>query len=151
MKDPDSPQFARKGGVIAFNLEGWMAPKLAKELAEQGGLGVRSGCHCAHLLVKHVLRIPPLLQQLQGLILTLFPQLSLPGVTRVSLGMENSEADVDRFLTVLGEIARQPRPEADNPFASPQNRLPETPQARIEQQINEYTHAAAKRVYARLS
>ena len=46
---------------------------MAKELAEQGGIGVRSGCHCAHLLVKRLLDIPPLLEQFQGLILTLFP------------------------------------------------------------------------------
>ena len=51
---------------------------------------MRYGCHCAHLLIKHLLNIHPLLQQLQGVILTLFPQVALPGLTRVSLGIENS-------------------------------------------------------------
>ena len=72
---------------------------------------MRYGCHCAHLLIKHVFHVPPLLQQLQGLILTLFPRLSLPGVVRVSLGIENSETDVDTLIQVLGSIARQPRAE----------------------------------------
>ncbi len=68
IKDPDSPRFAQKGGVIVFRLEGIMANRVAKELAERGGIGVRSGCHCAHLLIKHLLDIPPLLEQLQGVI-----------------------------------------------------------------------------------
>ena len=73
VKDPDSPRFAQKGGVIAFDLGDIMPSRVAKGLAERGGIGVRYGCHCAHLLIKHVLHIPPLLQQLQGLILTLVP------------------------------------------------------------------------------
>ena len=74
IKDPDSPRFAQKGGVIVFDLKGIMPNRVAKELAERGGIGVRSGCHCAHLLIKRLLHIPPLLEQFQGLILTLFPQ-----------------------------------------------------------------------------
>ena len=50
IKDPDSPRFARKGGVIVFEVkEVLAAPQVAKELAERGGTGVRAGCHCAHL------------------------------------------------------------------------------------------------------
>ena len=113
IKDPDSPRFAQKGGVIVFDLKGIMANRVAKELAERGGIGVRSGCHCAHLLIKHLLNIHPLLAQFQGLILTLFPRLTLPGVARVSLGIENSEEDVDTLIHVLGKIARQPRTRGD--------------------------------------
>ena len=76
IKDPDSPRFAQKGGVIAFDLKDIMPNRVAKELAERGGIGVRYGCHCAHLLIKRLLNIPPLLEQFQGLILTLFPRLS---------------------------------------------------------------------------
>ncbi len=70
---------------------------------------MRSGCHCAHLLIKHLLNISPLLAQFQGLMLILFPKLSLPGLTRMSLGLENSEEDVDTLTHVLGKIARQPK------------------------------------------
>ena len=103
IKDPDSPRFARKGGVIAFDLKGILPSRVAKELAERGGIGVRYGCHCAHLLIKRLVGIPPLLERLQGLIVTLLPQVNLPGVVRVSLGIENSEADVDTLIQVLGE------------------------------------------------
>ena len=94
VKDPDSPRFARKGGVIAFDLKGILPSRVAKELAERGGIGVRYGCHCAHLLIKRLVGIPPLLERVQGVIVTLLPQVNLPGVVRVSLGIENSESDL---------------------------------------------------------
>jgi selenocysteine lyase/cysteine desulfurase len=37
---------------------------------------------------------------------TLFPQVSLPGLTRVSLGIENSAKEIDELIHVLGKIAR---------------------------------------------
>jgi selenocysteine lyase/cysteine desulfurase len=132
IKDPDSPRFAQKGGVIVFGLKGVMPSRVAKELAERGGIGVRSGCHCAHLTVKRMLEIPPLLEQLQGLILTLFRKLELPGVVRVSLGIENRVDDVDTLLRVLGEIARKSRAGVDKD---------------IELQMDAFTRLAAQRVY----
>ncbi len=39
IKDPDSPQFVHKGGVIVFSLKGSLAPQVAAELAERGGSG----------------------------------------------------------------------------------------------------------------
>ncbi len=45
IQDPDSPRFAQKGGVIVFGLKDIMPNRVAKELAEQGGIGVRYGCH----------------------------------------------------------------------------------------------------------
>ena len=116
-----------------------MADRVAKELAQQGGIGVRSGCHCAHLLIKHLLNIHPLLAQLQGLILTLFSQVTLPGLTRVSLGIENSAEEIDTFIHVLGQIALQPRAGVGNPFSSTQTV--------VEQQMDDFARAAAQRVY----
>jgi selenocysteine lyase/cysteine desulfurase len=142
IKDPDKPKFAHKGGVIAFNLNGMLAPQLAQELAEQGGIGVRAGCHCAHLLVKRLLNISPALQFLQGLIVSLFPRIELPGLTRVSLGIENSEEDVDILIRVLENIARQPRAGTGNPFASTQTQ--------IQRQMDDFARVVAQRVYTSL-
>ena len=105
VKDPDSPLFARKGGVIAFDFKDKFPWKVAKTLAERGGIGVRYGCHCAHLLVKHLVGVPPFLEQFQGFLLRLFPRLNLPGILRVSLGIENNEKEIDTFINVLKEIA----------------------------------------------
>jgi selenocysteine lyase/cysteine desulfurase len=135
----DSPRFAQKSGVIVFGFKNIMANRVAKELAERGGIGVRYGCHCAHMLIKYLLNIHPLLERLQGVIVTLFPQVSLPGLTRVSLGIENSAEDVDALIHVLGKIARQPRAGMDNPFASTKTD--------VQQQMDDFAGAAAQRVY----
>ena len=113
-----------------------MAPQVARQLAERGAIGVRSGCHCAHLLIKQLLHIPRPLALFQGLMVTLFPQVTLPGLTRVSLGIENSAEEIDTLLDVLAEIARQPRAA---PFAASQTD--------IHQQMDDFASAAARRVY----
>lgn len=140
--DPDSPRFALKGGVIVFDLEGIMANRVAGELAEQGAVGVRYGCHCAHLLIKRLLHVPPALALFQGVIVSAFPQISLPGLTRVSLGIENTAEEIDTLLQVLDKIARQPRTETNNPFASKKTE--------IQRQLDGFARAASQRVYAQL-
>ena len=132
--DPDSPTFALRGGVIPFVLKGVGSHKVARELAARGGIGVRAGCHCAHLTVKRMLGIPPWAQQLQGVILTLLRRMELPGVVRVSLGIENSEDDIDTLIRVLGETAGQRRAGASKKAA--------------QRQMDELTETAARRVYA---
>jgi len=107
IKDPESPLFERKGGVIAFNFRNKLPEKVAKILTERGGIGVRGGCHCAHLLVKHLVGVPPFLEQFQGFLLRLFPKLDLPGILRVSLGIENTKEEIDTFINVMKEIAKK--------------------------------------------
>ncbi len=105
MKTPDSPDFDRKVGVVVFEVGKKIATNVGKELALQSGVGVRTGCHCAHIIIKHLLGVGPRLQRFQKLIVTLFPKLSLPGMVRVSLGLENTEAEVDALLQALAENA----------------------------------------------
>ncbi len=132
INDPDSPMFAWKGGVIVFEMKGMFANKVAKELAERGGIGIRYGCHCAHILVKYLLNVPPWLERFQRIIATLFHSVVFPGMARVSLGIGNSEEDIDTLIKVVGEIAK--RPQAGK-------------QVNIRQQLNDYSSAAAQRVY----
>jgi len=107
--NPESATFVHKGGVIPFDLKGVISHSVARKLAVRGGIGVRSGCHCAHLTVKRMLGVPPWAEQLQRLILTVLRRVELPGVVRVSLGIENCEGDVDTLIHALGDIARQPK------------------------------------------
>ena len=118
IKDPESPRFARKGGVIVFDLKEMMADRVAKELSERGGIGVRSGCHCAHMLVKHLLHVSPSLERFQRVMLSLLPRVALPGVTRVSLGIENTETDIDVLVATLAKIARQQKVGTGAPLVS---------------------------------
>ena len=132
IKDPESNQFSNKIGVIPFALKNKMATQVGKELAILGGIGVRTGCHCAHITVKHILDVGPGLEKFQKLIVTLFPKLSLPGVVRVSLGIENSEADIDRLIQALGTIA---------------DKSQNSSQKEVKQQMKDFVRVAADRVY----
>ncbi len=126
---PDSPRFALKGGVIAFSLNGFMADRVAKELAGNAGIGVRYGCHCTHLLIKHMLHISPGLERFQRVVVTLFPGISLPGVTRVSLGIGNSEEDIDKLVEALKKMN------------------PKLQRTHIREQMDSFTQSAVQRVY----
>jgi selenocysteine lyase/cysteine desulfurase len=139
IKDPDSPAFARKLGVIAFELKGTLSGRVANALAKRGAVGVRYGCHCAHILIKHLVGVPPSLEWIQRLMAILAPRLRFPGLVRVSLGIGNTEADVDTFLQVLDKIARQRRTPEESPSV---------PKTVIKQQIDDFVKASALRVYS---
>jgi selenocysteine lyase/cysteine desulfurase len=147
IKDPASPGFAHKGGVIVFDLKNTFPNALAKALAERGGIGVRYGCHCAHLLIKRLLHVPPLLARFQSLIVRLFPKLTLPGVARVSLGIGSSEEDVDRLVEVLDKIAIHNKVKMENRPAAPHKKVPLINQKEVQQQIRNFTQDSARRVY----
>ncbi|HOW32539.1 MAG TPA: aminotransferase class V-fold PLP-dependent enzyme, partial [Bacteroidales bacterium] len=109
MKGPESPAFDRKGGVIVLSVKGIMPNVLARRLAEQGAIGVRYGCHCSHLLVKRLLRVSPGLEKFQGIIARMFSRVNFPGVTRISIGIENSSSDIETFVNTLKTIVSNPR------------------------------------------
>lgn len=144
IKDHASPQFNRKGSVIVFNLRQIIAERIARELAEKGGIGVRYGCHCSHILVKHIVGVGPFLERFQWLILQLFRKLQLPGVTRVSFGIGSSKEDVDTLIRVLEKIGEKPAKSAGN-----QNGSPVLTKTEIKKQMKEFVNAAAEKVYSK--
>ncbi len=134
ISDPDSPAFTLRGGVIPFSLKGMVSHTVARELAARGGIGVRAGCHCAHLTVKRMLGIPAWAQEIQRVMLTVLRRMELPGVVRVSLGIENSEDDVDTLLRVLGDTARRHGGKTDKKA--------------VRRQMDDLAETAARLVYA---
>jgi len=147
IKDPDSPEFAQKLGVIVFELKGIMSNRVAKKLALQGGIGVRYGCHCAHILIKHLLNVSPGLERIQRIMLTLFPKVKLPGLTRVSIGIENNKDDIDTLIQVLEKIARQPQDKMDRHSNSSDNETPVLSQKDVKKKINEFACDTERKVY----
>jgi len=133
IKNPESTGFSSKIGVIPFAFKNKISTQVGKELALFGGIGVRSGCHCAHITVKHILHVGPGLEKFQKMIVTLFPKLSLPGVVRVSLGIENSEADIARLIQMLDIIA---------------DKSQSSSKKEVKQQMNDFVCAVAERVYS---
>ena len=147
IKDHLSPRFAGKGGVIVFNLKGIMPNKVAKQLAVRGGIGVRYGCHCSHLLIKHLLNVPPALEKFQGIMLRLFPGIALPGVVRVSIGIGNSEKDIERLIKVLRDIASDVGPNKNKTLSSAQEGTNLLSDKEVRQQIKEFVSDVKRRVY----
>ncbi len=136
IKDPNSPRFDRKGGVISFVLKGMLSPRVARELAEQGGIGIRCGCHCAHILVKHLVGVPPALEWFQRLIAILIPWLRFPGLARVSIGIGNSESDIDMLIQTLGRIVWKSGDSVSHQKTD------------MQRQIDDFAKAASRRVYS---
>lgn len=107
IKDPESKDFSSKIGVIPFSFSNLYGDKIAYQLAMFGGIGIRFGCHCAHLIVKRLANLKPFLEPIQRLIIRLFPNLKLPGVARVSIGLATTEKDIDRLLDTLNLISKK--------------------------------------------
>jgi selenocysteine lyase/cysteine desulfurase len=107
VKTPDSHRFKSKLGVIVFEIKGMMSDRVARELAFFNGIGVRYGCHCAHIIIKYLLDVGPGLERFQRIIATLFRRINFPGLARVSLGIENSEEDIDLLIQALKDILKK--------------------------------------------
>lgn len=103
---------------------------MARSLAERGEIGVRYGCHCVHIIIKRLLCPTPWVEQLQFVLLRLFSRIVLPGVVRVSFGLQTSKADLDWFVEMLDATSRRPRTQ------------------RIGGRINAFVRAATAQVYA---
>jgi selenocysteine lyase/cysteine desulfurase len=109
IRDEKSAGFPNKSGVISFRMEKSFANEIAKRLAEQNGIGIRYGCHCSHVLVKHLLNLSPFLENLQRLIITVLWKVRLPGIARVSFGIGNRPEDIEKLVLSLKDIASMPR------------------------------------------
>lgn len=100
----DPARSREKVGVIPFNLEGMSHFLVAAILGYEGGIGVRSGCFCAHPYVVSLLRLPDSDlfawrdQAVQGI------KANLPGMVRASFGCYNTTSDVDRLIDMLLRI-----------------------------------------------
>lgn len=150
IKDPDSTRLHQKSGVISFSLKHVPHNLVAEKLAEQGGIGVRNGCFCAHLLVKRLLRIHPAREALANLGLKFWPawtQSLLPGQVRVSFGLENDEHDVNRLIKTLKQIATRRVSMIDRLLARTHNATPFIPVTNVRRQIRAFIEIAAMKVY----
>ena len=69
----------------------------------------------------------------------------------MSLGIENSDKDVDALIQVMERIARKPVTLTSSRSASAQKDIPIHHRVDIEQQIKEFTSASALRVFTPLT
>jgi selenocysteine lyase/cysteine desulfurase len=150
VRDPASPRFQNRGGIIVFELQSVPRNLVAKELGELGGIGVRDGCFCAHFIVRDLTKIHPIRTFVGAVGLVLAPRFFrplLPGLVRVSLGLENDERDVDTLIQTLEGIAGTARSRVQRLLASTHNGTPWLPQTDVQDQMRQYAAACVTRVH----
>ena len=151
IQDIQSPNFLKRGGILSFSLKNVPHNLTAKLLAEYGGIGARNGCFCAHLLVKHILKIHPIRKIGAKLISIVFPKFArnlLPGLVRVSFGIQNDEKEVRHLLNVLKKISVQKLSWVNRLLAYTYNATPFLHHSDIEKQIDIFKQESLERVFS---
>lgn len=148
--DTESENFANRTGVISFVLKNVPHNLAATELAKNGGIGVRNGCFCAHLLVKHLLKIHPLSAIVADLGILFFPKITgiiLPGLVRVSFGLQNNIHEVVRLILCLEKIIKEPRSQNVIYAAKSGNGTPFIPKDETDKEIEKFVAQREYMVY----
>lgn len=104
--ESDPARLHEKVGVIPFNLAGVSHFLLAAILGYEGGVGVRSGCFCAHPYVVHLLNLDAEAASAWRTQLLVGDRSNMPGMVRMSFGCYNNREDVDRLVAMLERITR---------------------------------------------
>jgi selenocysteine lyase/cysteine desulfurase len=102
----DPARAVDKVGVIPFNLADKSHFLVAAVLGYEGGIGVRSGCFCAHPYVVHLLGLSDDERQKWRNRYLGGDKSHMPGMIRVSFGCYNDAEDVDRLVEMLLRIVK---------------------------------------------
>jgi selenocysteine lyase/cysteine desulfurase len=92
-------------GVIPFNLTGYHYNKIAAILSAEYGIGVRSGCFCAHPYMIHILRVCDSDVERLRQDIRRHDKRAVPGAVRASLGLGTTREDIDSLAAALTAIA----------------------------------------------
>jgi cysteine desulfurase/selenocysteine lyase len=104
--ETDPARATEKVGVIPFDLEAASHFLVTAILGYEGGIGVRSGCFCAHPYVVHLLDMDDeeagdwREQMLAG------DKSNMPGLIRASFGCYNTTDDIDALVDMLERIVK---------------------------------------------
>jgi selenocysteine lyase/cysteine desulfurase len=104
--DTDPGRASERLGVLPFQVEGISHFKVSAVLGYGFGIGVRSGCFCAHPYILHLLGLSPEeARQVRERMLA-GDKSEMPGLVRASFGLYNTTADVDALVDALECIVR---------------------------------------------
>jgi len=104
--ETDPARADEKVGVIPFNVKRVSHFLVAAILGYEGGIGVRSGCFCAHPYVVHLLGLKADESALWRKQLLNGDKSNMPGMVRASFGCYNNTEDIDRLMEMLERIVR---------------------------------------------
>jgi len=100
----DSPDSPAKVGVIPFTIAGIDHGLVAAVLGYEHGVGVRSGCFCAHPYVAHLLHLDRTESETWLDQVRAGDKRGAPGMVRISLGCYNDVSDVDVTVAALRRL-----------------------------------------------
>jgi selenocysteine lyase/cysteine desulfurase len=103
--DSDPEHSEERLGVIAFNLDRVPHALVSAILSHEWGIGTRSGCFCAQIHVKHLLQLEANEVKMLEDRLLAGDHRDAPGAVRISIGVYNTVADIERLAEALGAIA----------------------------------------------
>ncbi|MEJ2263663.1 MAG: aminotransferase class V-fold PLP-dependent enzyme [Anaerolineales bacterium] len=103
-KDPESAE--ERLGVIPMQLKDRSHFLTAAILGYEFGIGVRSGCFCAHPYILHLLHLTN--EQAQSVRNRMIKgdKSDMPGLVRASFGLYNTREEIDAFVAALKRIAQ---------------------------------------------
>jgi len=102
--DSNPERAAERLGVIPFNLDGTSHFLVAAILGHEHGIGVRSGCFCAHPYILHLLGLTKDgADEVRNHIIA-GDRSNMPGMVRISFGLYNTEKDIDTLIEALKQI-----------------------------------------------
>jgi cysteine desulfurase/selenocysteine lyase len=103
--DSDPGRSAERVGVIPLAVKGMSHFKAAAILGYEFGIGVRSGCFCAHPYILHLLKVSPAEATAVRQRMLNHDKSDMPGLIRASFGLYNELEDVEALVDALRRIA----------------------------------------------
>ncbi|MEA1979547.1 MAG: aminotransferase class V-fold PLP-dependent enzyme [candidate division Zixibacteria bacterium] len=102
--DTDPANASNRLGVISINVENVPHALVASILSYEGGIGVRSGCFCAHIYVRSLLKVDIENCNTMKEEILARDRSNLPGTIRISFGIYNTKKEIDRLIEMLQKI-----------------------------------------------
>jgi selenocysteine lyase/cysteine desulfurase len=103
--DRDPGRAAERLGVIPIQVEGLPHFLVASILGHEFGIGVRSGCFCAHPYVLRLLGLSEAQAAEVRAHMLAGDRREMPGMVRISFGLYNTTEEIDRLIAALHAIA----------------------------------------------
>lgn len=103
--DSDPDKAASRLGVVPFQIDGMSHFLVAAILGYEHGIGVRSGCFCAHPYILSLLGIDEDQAERTWERMAAGDKRQMPGLVRASFGLYNTLDEVERFCQALEAIA----------------------------------------------
>lgn len=102
----DPSRVGERVGVLTFNIDGVPHGLVAAILAHEYGIAVRHGCFCAHPYLLRLLKVSdPDVERAKAGIIS-HDKSEVPGGVRASIGIYNTQADIDLLVDALTHIAQ---------------------------------------------